>query len=360
MKRKLLGDLQVSFSVGKRNMKKIFSIIIPCYNAAGYIDRAMESVIGQTMDRSMYEVIAVNDASTDDTLDHLRNWVDRYPDTVRVISYENNLRQGGARNMAIKTATAEYVCFLDADDWLESDALNTYLMGIGDEQRDIVTAKCEENWDYPDNRELVADATDPVIEKAFSIEDLREYIAYDLGYVCSSIYRREMIINNNVWFPEHLAYEDVYWQRLIKFYAKSACIIDGITLHHYNHPLSTLNKRNAHHHIDRLTCYEMLLDEYLKRGLLERFYHDIMKDTIETYLINSYFVVFINMDNIPDIYSRIRSTIYRYFPDWESEYKEDIPMVFQYLLKFFKKAEIARPSDLQPFKDAVLQIISEE
>ena len=167
-------------------------------------------------------------------------------------------------------------------------------------------------------------------------------------------------MENDIWFPEHLAYEDIYWQRLVKFYAKSACVIDALIYHHYIHPGSTMNRKNASHHTDRLTCYEMLLREYSERGILKEYYGQILNDAIETYVFNSYFMFFTMMDSVPDVYSRIRSTIYTYFPDWEKVYDDrEIPMVFQYLLKFLKKAVIAKPEDLQPFKEAVLEIIGE-
>ncbi len=340
-------------------MERVFSIIIPCYNMEEYIGRAIGSVIDQTVDMSVYEVIAINDASTDGTLACINDWANRYPDTVKVISYDENLRQGGARNIAIKQASGEYICYLDADDWLEGNALETYMAGMKDLKRDIITAKCSEDSDFPGKTRCDRDK-DVHIEKDFSFDNKREFIGYDLGYVCTSVYRREMIIENGVWFPEHLAYEDIYWQRLIKFYAKSACIIDGVTLHHYNHPMSTLNRKNASHHTDRLTCYEMLLAEYSKRGLLKAFYSQILGDTMETYYFNSYFMFFTKLDDIPDVYSRIRTTIYKYFPDWEKRYDDSLlPDYFKYFLKLLKKAKSAKPADLQPFKDALFEILEQ-
>ncbi|MCR5832129.1 MAG: glycosyltransferase family 2 protein [Lachnospiraceae bacterium] len=340
-------------------MERLFSIIIPCYNMEEYVGRAIGSVIDQTVDPSIYEVIAVNDASTDGTLECLNEWAGKYPDTVKVISYEENLRQGGARNLAIKQASGEYICYLDADDWLEDNALETYMVGMGDLRRDIITAKCSEDSEYPGNTGNQGKSIR--IEKEFTFEDEREFVGYDLGYVCTSVYRRDMIIENNVWFPEHLAYEDIYWQRLIKFYAGSACILDGITLHHYNHPMSTLNRKNASHHTDRLTCYEKLLDEYSKRGLLKAFYPQILCDAMETYYFNSYFMFFTKLDDIPDVYSRIRLTMYKYFPDWEKRYDDgQLPDYFKYFLKLLKKAKSAKPADLQPFKDALFEILGQQ
>lgn len=338
-------------------MDKVFSIIIPCYNAAEFIDRVMGSVTGQTADAQVYEVIAVNDASTDDTLERLLKWKDRYPDIIEVITYDTNLRQGGARNRAIREAKGEYICFLDADDWMEKDALATFLTGVRD-GRDIITAKYVESYEY--GLTGAEESGEAPVEKVFLPADKDSFVQFDLGYVWSSVYKRSMITDNDIWFPEHLAYEDIHWQRLVKFYAQSACVLDRITHHHYNHPMSTMNRKNASHHIDRLTCYEMFLEECSKRGILGSYYPRILKDTIETYYFNSYYMFFRMMDNIPDVYSRVRKTIYRYFPDWEVKYDDSaIPMVYQYMLKLLKKAAAVLPAQMQPFKDAVLELYPE-
>lgn len=337
-------------------MDKKFSVIIPCYNAEGFVDRAIGSVIRQSLDMSSFEVIAVNDASNDGTLAKLTEWSKRYPDTVRIITYDTNLRQGGARNRALKIAEGEYICFLDADDWMEEDALESFAAVIDAGGYDIVTAKHTEDNVYPSDKDIAAQQAgrDITVERIFDSGDTKEYILSDLGFVWESVYRKSMVCGNEVWFPEHLAYEDIYWQRLIRFYSKKACIIDRITHHYFYHTASTMNKRNAPHHVDRLTCYEMLLDSYEKRGLLKKYYPVIMKDAIETYVFNSYFMFFTVMDDIPDVYERIRSVIYKYFPDWESEYDDsDIPVVFQYMLKLLKRVKTASPADLQPFKDTV-------
>ena len=343
-------------------MERLFSIIIPCYNASEYIDRVMGSVMDQTIEKSKYEVIAVNDASTDDTLALLNEWHNRYPDTIKVITYEENLRQGGARNIAIKRSQGEYLCFIDADDWMEPDALEIFNIGISEERCDTVTAKYKEDYEYSclNDKEKEGKYGKERIEKIYTRENIEDYISADLGYVWSSVYKKDMVISNDVWFPEHLAYEDIYWQRLIRFYSQRACIIDAVTHHHYNHPESTMNKKNAAHHVNRLTCYEMLLEQYDKRNLLGRYYPQILKDTMETYVFNSYFMFFTIMDDTPDVYGRIRETVYRYFPDWETSYdSSDIPIVFQYLLKFIAKAKNAKPADLQPFKDSMLEAQSE-
>jgi glycosyltransferase involved in cell wall biosynthesis len=90
------------------------SVIIPAYNVEEYIPEAIDSVLAQTF--KDYEIIVVNDGSTDGTHDVLA----RYADLIRYFRQENRGR-GAARNTALRHASGELIAFLDADDyWLET------------------------------------------------------------------------------------------------------------------------------------------------------------------------------------------------------------------------------------------------
>ena len=94
----------------------MISVIIPCYNHAQYLPEAINSVLEQTY--SPFEIIVVNDGSTDDT----EAVAQRYP--VKYVSQPNS-GLSAARNKGIDNSTGEYLVFLDADDWLYKDALTT-------------------------------------------------------------------------------------------------------------------------------------------------------------------------------------------------------------------------------------------
>ncbi len=100
-------------------MKNV-SVIIPCYNAENYIMQCLDSVAAQSIGMEALEVILINDASTDATLSYLMQFEARFPESVIVINLEQNLKQGGARNVGLSYASGEYVVFLDADDWIDS------------------------------------------------------------------------------------------------------------------------------------------------------------------------------------------------------------------------------------------------
>lgn len=92
------------------------SIVVPCYNSEAYLDRCLESLVNQTLDDM--EIICVDDGSTDGTLRKLREWEQRYPSTISVISMPN---EGAwqARLRGIAKARGEYTGFLDSDDFAE-------------------------------------------------------------------------------------------------------------------------------------------------------------------------------------------------------------------------------------------------
>lgn len=98
-----------------------FSIIVPLYNKAPYVRKALESIVNQTFQD--YEVIIVNDGSTDNSLDvtekFFENIDDRWIDDRLTIINQPNAGVAAARNNGVTKSNGELVCFLDADDWWE-------------------------------------------------------------------------------------------------------------------------------------------------------------------------------------------------------------------------------------------------
>lgn len=95
------------------------SIIITAYNYSQYVERAIRSCLDQSLPRSQYEVIVVNDCSTDDTAKIL----DNYRDEVKIFNLEKNMGLAAARNFGVRKAKGQFVVFLDADDYIQHDLL---------------------------------------------------------------------------------------------------------------------------------------------------------------------------------------------------------------------------------------------
>jgi len=97
----------------------MISVIITTYNYENYIERSIRSALDQSLSKKEYEIIVVNDASTDNT----KKILDNYKDDVRLINLDKNGGLSAARNAGVKKAKGQFIVFLDADDYIHRDTL---------------------------------------------------------------------------------------------------------------------------------------------------------------------------------------------------------------------------------------------
>jgi len=192
-------------------MTKI-SIIIPCYNAEKYIDRCIQSVANQTIGIECLQIICVDDASTDNSVYKLMEWEKRYPDNLCLIRLDENRRQGYARNLALDYAEGEYIFLVDADDWIEPDALET-MYNIADSGHMDVVA-CRVKRDPEDELVFFSDTMTGAEDRDIFVEsndDRKGLILQHLGMgAYEKFIRRDFLIENNILYPEGYCYEDMY------------------------------------------------------------------------------------------------------------------------------------------------------
>ena len=111
------------------------SVIIPVYNVEDYLRQALDSVVNQTLDD--IEIICVDDCSTDNSLNILKEYAAK-DNRIKLIVQEENQGQGVARNIALGKATGKYIMFLDPDDWLDIHACEIAYNQIYKNNNDIV------------------------------------------------------------------------------------------------------------------------------------------------------------------------------------------------------------------------------
>ena len=117
-------------------MPKI-SVIVPVYNTGVYLQKCFNSILSQGMQD--FEVIVVNDGSTDNSEEIIMQYVEGYPDKIKYYKKEN----GGissARNFGVKKAIGDYLCFVDSDDYIDENLfanLENYLY-----KADLIKYKC--------------------------------------------------------------------------------------------------------------------------------------------------------------------------------------------------------------------------
>ncbi len=330
----------------------LISIVVPCYNVEKYIDRCIQSIVSQTIGIENIEVILVNDASTDGTYIKLCEWKEKFPQNIIVISYDKNIRQGGARNRGIKAATSSYIGFVDSDDWIEPNMYEILYNAITSHQCDM--AGC---MFIRDDGNAVIEKDDKIPINIFRFNDSQAPFWWDIendsntelplnchwGGIYTGLYHRELIFDYDVWFPEGVTYEDNYWINTLMLNCKSMVRISAVLYHYFVNYNSTILKKDSYHHLDRLNLEVMLLEEYKKRGAFTKYYVPIMEAFFERYYINTYYIFFERFRECPDMYKEIRDTVYEYFPDWEKflDVKNNL------FLKTLAEREYIKPEELK-------------
>ena len=118
--------------------RKMVTVVIPVYNAEKFLEDCLESVATQSIGKEKFDVIIINDGSTDKSEDICRNYTYIY-DNFYLYS-TNNRGSNAARLYGAQRAETEYITFLDADDWLEENYLTEFLTVADRTDADIIVA----------------------------------------------------------------------------------------------------------------------------------------------------------------------------------------------------------------------------
>lgn len=304
--------------------KKLLSIIIPCYNAEGYIDRCVRSLVKQTIGIENLELIFVNDASTDGTLGRLRRWEKRFPNNIMIIDCQENHRQGGARNIGMLNASADYIGFVDSDDWVEPDMYQEMYDKAVTYQCDVVSVhfQREESNGYVYEELTMPEGKADIPVCRGEDGNWPEGVQKPYGGVWSKIYRKKIILDNEVFFPEKLAYEDNFWGAVLGYYYNSFYVIPKAMYHYIVNWNSTILKKNSEAHKDRLKIEIMKLEELEKRGLAEGREDEIEFNFIKLYYLNSLHTFFSRFPKQPyELLREMQQEVLRRFPNFESNSK---------------------------------------
>lgn len=184
----------------------LLSIIVPVYNVERYVRACIESIYHQGLDESTFEVIIVNDGSTDHSMERIQDIIEAHSN-ITVINQEN-LSLSVARNNGIAAAKGEYILMPDSDDLLIEESLPILLEKALLHKADLVVADFLEMTDEGINNLT----TIPRKKGLFKQKSGEKLFLEDLNptqcYVWRTLYRREFLINNHLTFVPGIRYED--------------------------------------------------------------------------------------------------------------------------------------------------------
>lgn len=171
-----------------------FSIIIPVYNSHLYIEQCIRSLINQDISMADYEIICVDDGSTDDSRDILEQCKRAFNNVV--VYYQKNKGVSSARNQGLRLAQGRYVWFVDADDFIAPNILKELKETAKNSSADRIKLES-----YSFEQELSFREQEKFAEKK-----LTPNVAYKKVMVTRTLYKKEYLVKNNILFLEGVHY----------------------------------------------------------------------------------------------------------------------------------------------------------
>ena len=234
-----------------------FSIIIPIYNVEKYLAECLESALFQTY--SDYEVICVEDASTDDSYNVLLEYSKKNKKII-VVKNEKNEGLSYSRNKGIEIASGDYVLFLDSDDYIEKNCLQTIAENIKESDVEIVNYNykilMEPQMEIINPANLCEECQVPIDGKTWFYQSVNNGAANSMA--CSKAYKRDFLLENKISFYENLLHEDELFHLQTMLRAQKVIAVqDSLYIYRKrsNSITTTISKK-------RLDSYMVLLSEY--------------------------------------------------------------------------------------------------
>ena len=275
-----------------------FSIIIPVYNASKYLEQCLTSIVNQKINN--FEVICINDGSTDNSLDILENFRKKY-NFFKIIT-QNNMGQGIARNIGIKNAKGEYICFIDPDDYISPNYISSLTDFCSHNSPEVLQFNFK--YIFEDNPDKIVYYNKSEIIENYSNIELNDKLFYNykdltknnilhiMHNAWGGIYKKEFLEKNNIVFGKYRFLEDNIFCNKILIYAEKIFYIDKY-IYYYR------IRKDSNCHLEimpySLDIFDLVYDHiiFFKKGDAVK-NNIISKEHIDNYIYNKIFTFYKN------------------------------------------------------------------
>ena len=294
------------------------SVIVPVYNMAkdGNLNYCLDSLVNQTL--KSFEIIAVDDASKDNSLEIIREYEKKYPGRVIGVASPENRRQGGARNLGLKYAHGRYIGFMDADDWVVPDMYERMLKKAEETGADVVgTDMCRVYEHTMEKTEH--EACNYVFQAGVMDTEKRKSLFLNPGPLGTKLYERHIFYDPEFKFVEKIAYEDnAAISDLIMRYRHFEHIPE-ILVYYYQNPDSTTHTFSKKMCENRKDAMRKMLQSSKENGALEQCKDEIEYQFIKLFYQNTLFSYMLSSEKkeysfVNDLGKELRKE----FPDFQN------------------------------------------
>ena len=244
-------------------MNNTVSIIVPVYNVEKYLDRCVESLVGQTYPD--LGIILVEDGSPDRCPELCDRWAQR-DSRIRVI-HKRNEGVGKARNTGMESATGGWLMFVDADDYLPEDAVEVLLKRLLSDGSDMAIGNIL--LVYEDGRTVgqhCASVKDQLLSgdqflNAVGAKEVSRPAAW------GKLYTRRAL--DGLAFPSMVCGEDEWLFPLIILRCETVSLVDHLVYCYLQRPTSAVHTKSDKDMLESMEAYKHMVEIFLRRGQLD-------------------------------------------------------------------------------------------
>lgn len=274
------------------------SVIIPVYNVSEYLDECLTSVVNQNY--SNYEVIVVNDGSTDNSLEIAKKYEKKYKKLIKVYDKENG-GLSSARNYGIKKSTGEYLFFVDSDDYILPNCLEVIGKNINENKCDILVYSF-----------LIGD------EKKYNrmfdnqIDDLNKRYIVGMPNAINKVFKKELYVDNGIEFPLGLYYEDLATSPKLALHTNNIAFIEEPLYFYRIRPNSIMTNKEYNPKVDAIFVVLEQLRKYFKNQ-----YQEELEYLHIEHLLRSASVRYLDFNTCQEQLDKIIKIMNENYPNWK-------------------------------------------
>ena len=255
-------------------MKPIISVVIPVFNTGRYIRRCLDSLICQTLKN--IEIICIDDVSPDNSSAIIQEYADK-DNRIKLIKHAVNIGQGGARNTGILAARGDFIASVDSDDSIAPNMLERLWEGSEFGKFDVTCCGFIRVTDT--NEEITKRIFKPkTVDNSNNIINI---FTVANPAIWNKLWRRDLFIDNDIFFPEKLYYQDMATIPLLFSKANNIKFIDDCLYYYLVRDGSVTTTYSPKHIIDYFKVYEILFTSLDRFDLLERYSNELLDNVSE-------------------------------------------------------------------------------
>jgi len=282
------------------------SVVIPVYNVEKYLSKCLNSIIYPEL--ADYEIIIVNDGSTDSSPAICREYAEKNPGLIKVITTENG-GLGAARDVGIDAAQGEYILFLDSDDFLSPNAIPE-MYEYFENDFDILFFDIRS---VNEEGRLLRYYNGCKIEGEFTLESFPELL-FEMPSAWNKVYRRSLFTENQIYYPGRVWYEDMYVTFRLYTCAEKMLSVHKPWHNYLQRAGSITNNKNTQRNLEIIPAVNSMIGAFKDAGQYGKYFSQLEFSAFHHEVITS-----IARVNLADRKSNVQDKL---FEDYKSKFPD--------------------------------------